>query len=171
MIKTLLQQKQFSIKQRKRDLVIMKRIQVITAITFFIIGLVIGLLVASWYSHTGDWSETGNKIRITDFVADMGWFNPVGVTMVFVFNVTIENSSNQNITGAQVTIHRLDDQNSSIPDYYPLVDVGILEPSEIRQVRLDFFFGLDRYSEYKASNYLAILSANGTTVLDERKLF
>jgi hypothetical protein len=91
--------------------------------------------------------------------------------MVFVFNVTIENSSNQNITGAQVTIYRLDEQNSSIPDYYPLVDVGILEPGEIRIVRLDFFFGLDRYSEFKASNYLAILSANGTTVLDERKLF
>ncbi|MBN1245557.1 hypothetical protein JXA31_08185 [Candidatus Bathyarchaeota archaeon] len=148
----------------------MKRIQVITAITFFMIGLIIGLLVASWYSHTGDWSEKGNEIRITDFVADMSWFNPVGVTMDFIFNVTIENGSNENITGAQVTVYRLDEQNSSIAGYYPLVDVGTIEPSEIRIVRLDFFFGLERYSEYKASNYLAILSANGTTVLDERKL-
>jgi hypothetical protein len=167
----LLQQKQSSIEQRKRDLVLMKRIQVITAITFFIIGLVIGLLVASWYDNTEDWSEKDNKIRITDFVADMGWNTPVGVTLAFVFNVTVENSSNQNITGTQVTIYRLDEQNSTIPGYYPLVDVGIIEPDEIRIVRLDFFFGLDRYGEYKASNYLAILSANGTTVLDERKLF
>ena len=149
----------------------MKRIQVITAITFFIMGLVIGLLVASWYDHTEDWSEKGNKIRITDFVADMSWFNPVGVTMAFFFNVTIENSSNENITGTQITIYRLDEQNSSIPGDYPLANVGIIEPSEIRIVRLDFFFSLDRYSEYTASNYLAILSANGTTVLDERKLF
>ena len=148
----------------------MKRIQVITAITFFMIGLVIGLLVASWFSHTGDWSETGNEIRITDFVADMGWYNPVGVTMGFFFNVTIENNSNENVTGTQVTIHRLDKQNSSIPGYYPLVDVGTVEPGEIREVRLDFFFGLERYDKYKASNYLAILSVNGTTVLDERKL-
>jgi hypothetical protein len=51
-----------------------------------------------------------------------------------------------------------------------LEDVGVIEPGEIREVRLDFFFGLERYSEYKASNYLAILVANGTTVLDERKL-
>jgi len=150
---------------------LMKRIQVITAITFFVIGLVIGILVASWYNHIGDWSEKGNRIRITDFVADMGWNNPVGVTMAFIFNVTIENGSNENITGTQVTIYRLDNQNSSIPGYYPLVDVGIIEPDEIRIVMLDFFFGLEKYSEYKASNYLAILSVNGTTVLDERKLF
>jgi len=130
----------------------MKRIQVITAITFFMIGLIIGLLVASWYSHTGDWSEKGNEIRITDFVADMSWFNPVGVTMGFIFNVTIENGSNENITGAQVTVYRLDEQNSSIAGYYPLVDIGTIEPGEIRIVRLDFFFGLERYSEYKASN-------------------
>jgi hypothetical protein len=147
----------------------MKRIQVITAITFFMIGLVIGLLGASWYNNV-DWSKTGNEVRITDFVADMSWFNPVGVTMAFIFNVTVENGSNQNVTGTQVTIYRLDEQNSSIPDYYPLVNVGVIEPGEIRIVRLDFFFGLDRYSEYKASNYLAILSVNGTTVLDERKL-
>ena len=147
----------------------MKRIQVITAITFFMIGLVFGLLSASWYNNV-DWSKTGNEVRITDFVADMSWFNPVGVTMAFIFNVTIENGSNENITGTQVTIYRLDEQNFSIPDYYPLVNVGIIEPGEIQIVRLDFFFGLDRYSEYKASNYLAILSANGTTVLDERKL-
>ena len=149
----------------------MKRIQVIIATSFLAIGLIIGFLVASWYNHIADWSEISNKIRITDFVADMGWCNPVGVTMAFTFNVTIENSSNQNISGTQVTIHRLDEQNSSIPDYYPLVNVGILEPGEIRIVRLDFFFGLDMYSEYKASNYLAILSANGTTFLDECKLF
>jgi len=149
----------------------MKRIQVITAITFFIIGLVICLLVASWYSHTGDWTEKGNGIRITDFVADMGWCNPVGVTMAFFFNVTTENGSNENITGTQVTIYRLDEQNSSIPGYYPLVDVGVIEPGEICIVRLDFFFGLEKYSEYRTSNYLAILSVNGTTVLDERKLF
>ena len=112
----------------------------------------------------------GNEIRITDFAADMSWFNPVGVTMAFIFNVTIENGSIENITGAQVTIHRLDEQNSSIPGYYPLVDVGVIEPGEICEVRLDLFFGLERYDEYKASNYLAILSANGTTVIDERKL-
>jgi hypothetical protein len=147
----------------------MKRIQVITAITFFMIGLVIGLLGASWYNNV-DWSKTGNEVRITDFEADMSWFNPVGVTMAFIFNVTVENGSNQNVTGTQVTIYRLDEQNSSIPDYYPLVNVGVIEPGEIRIVRLDFFFGLDRYSEYQASNYLAILSVNGSTVLDERKL-
>ena len=149
----------------------MKRIQVITAVTFFMIGLVIGLLVASWYGHTGDWSEKGNEIRITDFVADMSWFNPVGVTMSFFFNVTVENGSNGNITGAQVTVYRLDEQNSSIAGYYPLEDVGVIEPNEIRQVRIDFFFGLERYGEYVNSNYLAILSANGTAVLDERKLW
>jgi hypothetical protein len=146
----------------------MKRIQVITAITFFMVGLVIGLLGASWYNNV-DWSKTG-EVRIADFVADMSWFNPVGVTMGFIFNVTIENGSNQNVTGTQVTIYRLDGQNSSIPDYYPLANVGVIEPGEFRIVRLDFFFGLDRYSEYKASNYLAILSVNGTTVLDGRKL-
>ena len=148
----------------------MKRMQVIIAITFLAIGLVIGFLFSSWYNHIVDWSKTGNEIRITDFVADMGWHNPVGVTMAFIFNVTIENGSNENITGAQVTIYRLDEQNSSISGYYPLVDVGIVESGKIREVRLDFFFGLERYSEYEASNYLAILSANGTTVLDERKL-
>jgi len=147
----------------------MKRIQVITAITFFMIGIVIGLLGASWYNNV-DWSKTGNDVRITDFVADMSWLNPVGVTMAFTFNVTVENGSNQNVTGTQVTIYRLDEQNSSIPDYYPLVDVGVIEPGEVRIVKLYFFFGLDMYSEYKASNYLAILSVNGTTVLDERKL-
>jgi len=149
---------------------IMKRMQVIIAITFLVIGLVIGVLAASWYGLIGGWSETGNEIRITDFVADMSWFNPVGVTMGFIFNVTIENGSNENITGAKVTIYRLDEQNSSIPGYYPLVDVEVIELGEIREVRLDFFFGLERYDEYKASNYLAILSANGTTILDERKL-
>jgi hypothetical protein len=164
LIKTLLQQKQTSIKQRKRDLVLMKRIQVIIAITFFLIGLVLGLLAASWY-------DQGNEIRITEFIADLGWHNPVGVTMNFIFNVTIENGSNQNITGTQVTIHRLDEQNSSISGYYPLVDVGVIEPGEIRIVRLGFFFGLEKYGEYKASNYLAILSANGTKVLDESKLW
>ena len=147
----------------------MKRIQVITAITFLMIGLVVGLLGASWYNNV-DWSKIGNEVRITDFVADMSWFNPVGVTMGFVFNVTVGNDSNQNVTGTQVTIYRLDEQNSSIPDYYPLVNVGVIKPGEFRIVSLDFFFGLDRYSEYKASNYLAILSVNGTTVLDERKL-
>ena len=147
----------------------MKRIQVLTAITFFMIGLVIGLLGASWYNNV-DWSKTGNEVSITDFVADMRWFNPVGVTMAFIFNVTVENGSNQNVTGTQVTIYRLDEQNSSIPDYYPLVNVGVIEPGETRIVRLDFFFGLDKYGEYQASNYLAVLSVNGTTVLDERKL-
>jgi hypothetical protein len=148
----------------------MKRTQVIIAASSLAIGLVIGFLSASWYNHIVNWSKTGNEIRITDFVADMSWFNPVGVTMAFIFNITVENGSNENINGAQVTIYRLDEQNSTIPGYYPLEDVGFIEPGEIREVRLDFFFGLERYDEYKASNYLAILVANGTTVLDERKL-
>jgi hypothetical protein len=148
----------------------MKRTQVIIVASSLAIGLVIGFLSASWYNHIVNWSKAGDEIRITDFVADMSWFNPVGVTMAFIFNVTVENGSNENINGAQVTIYRLDDQNSTIPGYYPLEDVGVIEPGEIREVRLDFFFGLERYSEYKASNYLAILVANGTTVLDERKL-
>lgn len=147
----------------------MKRIPVIIAITFFVIGLVIGLLVASWYNYIGDWSKTG-KINITDFTADMSYYNPVGITLVFGFNVRIENGSDQNITGAHVVIHRLDEQNYSVPGYYPLVNVELIEPGEIRQVKLDLFFDLSKYGEYKASNYLAILSVNGTTVLDERKL-
>jgi hypothetical protein len=148
----------------------MKRTQVITAITFLTIGLVIGLFVASSNNNAEDYPKKVNKIRITDFVADMSWCNPVGVTMAFFFNVTIENGSNENITGAQVAIYRLDKQNCTISGYYPLEDVGVIEPGEIRIVRLDFFCGLDRYSEYTAANYLAILSANGTTVLDECKL-
>ena len=148
----------------------MKRKQVVTAVTFLAIGIVIGFLSASWHNHILDLAKTGSEIRITNFVADMSWFNPVGVTMGFIFNVTVENGCNENIIGAQVTVYRLDEQNSSISGYYPLEDVGTIEPGEIREVRLDFFFGLERYGEYKASNYLAILSVNGTTVLDERKL-
>ena len=147
----------------------MKRILIIIAITFFVIGLVIGFLVTSWYNYIGDWSKTG-RIKIVDFTADMSYYNPVGVTLVFGFNVTIENGFDQNITGAHVAIHRLDEQNSSVAGYYPLVDVGVIEPGEIRTVRLDLFFDLSKYGEYRASNYLAILSVNGTTVLDERKL-
>ena len=129
--------------------------------------LFVGFLAYSWY---GIQQNSQPKVRITDFVADMGWFNPVGVTMGFFFYVTVENYGDENISDIQVTVQRLTSQNSSVSGNYPMVNIGVLQPAEIRNVTVDFFFGLQSYGEYSNSNYLAILSINGSTVLDEKKL-
>lgn len=140
-------------------------INAIIAIAAFIMGL----FVSSWYNSN---QTNVSQVHITDFTADMSWNNPVGVTMAIVFNVTVQNLGSQNISNAQLIVQRLNEQNSSASNYYyPLVNLGVIHSGEIRQVRVDFFFGLDRYSEYVSSNYLAILSINGSTILDARKLY
>jgi hypothetical protein len=111
------------------------------------------------------------KGKITDFTADMSWKNLGGVSLTFFFNVTVENISVEKITGVQVTVQRLNDQKSIASGHYQLVNLGTIEPREIRQVGLSMAFSLDKYSEYKASSYLAILTANGSTVLDEQRLY
>ena len=111
------------------------------------------------------------KAKITDFAADMSWNNLGGVSLTFFFNVTVENIFDEEITGVQVTVQRLKDQKSIASGYYQLVNLGTIEPREIRQVGLSMSFSMDKYSEFKTSSYLAILSANGSTVLDEQRLY
>ncbi len=76
----------------------------------------------------------------------MNWNNLGGVSLTFFFNVTIENISDEEITGVQVAVQRFNDQKSIASGHYQLVNIGTLEPREIRLVGLSMTFSLDKYN-------------------------
>ena len=148
----------------------MKQRYVLLIVSLIIVILVIALFAFYW--NTSQFPKETVEAKITDFSADLGWYPIAGVTMIVFFNVTIQNVGNQNISGVQVTVQRLNADNISlVSGNYTMANVGEVNSGETHLVKLDYLFGLDRYNEYAHSNYIAVLSINGSTVLDEKRLY
>jgi hypothetical protein len=109
--------------------------------------------------------------RITSFVADMSWYNPVGVTMGIFFNITVQNTENHSLENVSVSLHRLSDHNiitnDSLCDYDYFDFDGnnfALKANESRVVRVVLFTDLEHLREVSDSNYVAIVKVNNEVV-------
>jgi len=112
----------------------------------------------------------GRIIRISNVTSDKEWHNLSGLSLAFFFDITIENIVDEEASGVQVTVQRLNSQHSVASGYYQLYNFGTIKPGETSHVRLDIAFELTKYKEYQTSNYLVVLSANGSKVLDQYSL-
>ena len=93
----------------------------------------------------------------------------VGVTMIDVFNVTIQNDGKTDISNMNLTMERLINQRvSTVGSFDYQYENFTLKPGEALSVRVDFLLNLDEMMVPNQS-FLAILRMN-STVLDERYL-
>lgn len=112
----------------------------------------------------------GRIVRISNVTSDKEWHNLSGVSLVFFFDITVENMVDAEVSGVQVTVQRLNTQHSVNSGYYQLYNFGTIKLGETSHVRVDIAFDLIKYNEYQTSSYLVVLSANGSKVLDQYTL-
>ena len=100
-----------------------------------------------------DYGSAGVLVQRDNIVIDGKYFSiiqtedttSVGVDMSGRFNVTIQNVGNQNISGVQVTVQRLNADNISlVSGNYTMANVGEVNSGETHLVKLDYLFGLDQ---------------------------
>jgi hypothetical protein len=145
-----------------------------TALALTLIIVIAILVIASYFlPQTNTTIPQTNKAeaKITAFTADLSWHGAVvGVTIDMTFNVTVQNVGTIEVNGANITVERISaDNDSSICSHYT-EELSVLHPGETRQIGAYIFTDVNHFGEVTTSNFLAILSVNGT-VLDERRLF
>jgi hypothetical protein len=118
------------------------------------------------------------EAKIVGFTQTEGPSPIVGVTMIDVFNVTIQNVGKTDISNMNLTVERLINQTVSTVGSFDYQYQNFtfdnqyqnftLKPGEALSVRVDFMLNLDEMMSPNQS-FLAILRTNDT-VLDERYL-
>ena len=104
-------------------------------------------------------SEIADSVKIVDF-SSPGWWNPVGVTVVADFNVTIMNSGTYNAEGLMVVVEGLDFQETS-NNVTSIIES--LPAGEKVTVQGTLYFGFNAFAEGSQS-LIASLWVNGTIV-------
>jgi hypothetical protein len=109
------------------------------------------------------------EAKIVGFNQTEGPSPIVGVTMIDVFNVTIQNVGKTDIGNMNLTVERLINQTvSTLGSFDYQYENFTLKPGEALSVRVDFLLNLDEMMSPNQS-FLAILKTN-STILDERYL-
>jgi hypothetical protein len=133
---------------------------------FAVILALIILLVAFFPKNTP--KPITYEAKISGFTSE-GPYPIVGVTMVDVFNVTVQNTGKTEINNMNLTVERLINQTiTTVGSFDYQYENFTLKPGEALSVRVDFLLGLDEMMSPNQS-FLAILRTNGI-ILDERYL-
>ena len=139
------------------------RIMVAIVLTI-IVGAVVVSATFVWQAQEQlNWlrrqSEIADSVKIVDF-SSPGWWNPVGVTVMADFNVTITNAGTYNAEGLVVVVEGLDFQGT------PNNVTGIIESlpaGENVTVQGTLYFGFNAFAEGSQS-LIASLWASGKVV-------
>ncbi|MDI9577162.1 MAG: hypothetical protein WC203_07270 [Candidatus Bathyarchaeia archaeon] len=134
-----------------------------------VVVLFVGLVVYSWYVIPQD-SQPEAQARIADITADTSFKGClVGVTTDIWFNVTVQNTGETDISGANVTVEISGVNDSSVCGY-DNQSLGVLHVNEARQIKAVILTDISHFSEVAISNFTAKLIVNGT-VWDEKTYY
>lgn len=99
--------------------------------------------------------DYGPKVQISNFSSRLGWFNPVGVTMMVVFDIAISNNGISDVEGLTFEIKRY---NYDEDPYNITKKLNILKAGETTTFQTEIFAGLENYAaEFGKRSFVASL--------------
>jgi hypothetical protein len=107
------------------------------------------------------------EVLIEEFSSQYGWWNPVGVAVAIIFNLTITNTGISDVEGLTLEIKRL---NFTEDPYNVTRKLDILHAGETAEVQHDILISMDHYfAEFSDRSFVATLKL-GEAVLDAKHL-
>jgi len=99
--------------------------------------------------------DYGPEVQITNFSSRMGWWNPVGVSMLVIFDITISNNGISDVEGLTLEIKRY---NIDEDPYNKTKRLSILNAGETIAFQTDVFVGMQTYfDEFYKRSFVASL--------------
>lgn len=113
------------------------------------------------------WIDDAPEVLITEFSSQYGWWNPVGVAVAVIFNITISNTGISDVEGLTLEVTRL---NFDEDPYNITRKLGILHAGETTEIQDDIVISMDLYfAEFHNRSFVATLKL-GEVVLYVRHL-